>query len=542
MKRLFTLLLVLCVVLAVSLVLFSCDDDKTSDSSTQSTVGSSTGDTTNSSTGDTKVDYIIKVVDGLGEAFEEVVDIEVFKDGVSVGESAVRRGGALFNLEKGEYTYILKNFEGNYYYNEDACVLSTDGGESVVTVYSYADENDRHELWVPTENGEHVPYNAINVYEGGVYVTVDRPDGTYFVFTPTRGGIYRISYESSRAMTFGYYGMPHNVLANCPVEVVDKAFEIEVKDDGVNTGSGGTTEIVIGMSSKVVKNCVLKIERIGNAAVELPWVDINADKSATSADNHINSEFIDFDIKDNTLKAVFNENDGYYHLNSVDGPVIYLRISTAQIKSQSELETVYTYLPSFLVMCDTGSLGKIFFDENGTIVLKERYNEMFKDYDRLSGTSGLYPLNEQLATAVKNIGESMGWFNFENDDLHIFGEEKNLVVKENAWLFACVYEREYAYGTIESPAAVRPSADDTKAFSVLVRGGENVVVTSSASATLTFKNAQGVKVVLDDGTEVVADAETGVLTATVGAYKKFTIVNEGASEAVLHFTLVEKVG
>ena len=550
MKKLFMVMLALTFALTFSLMMFSCDteekgDDETSQSSTESSTGSSaqdsTGGSTDSSLEQTPNYYYIYLVDAFGESFEDVADVEVFKNGVSVGEAAVRRGAARFELEKGDYTFILKNLEGDYYYNESACVLNSDSNEATVTVYPYADANDKQELWVPNGEGDHVPYDAVSVGEGGVYVTIDRAEGTYFIFTPTRGGIYRISYESSRSITFGYYGAPHNVLVSCPLDVVDKAFEIEVKDGGINTGSGGTTQIVIGMSSKAVKNCVLKIERIGSATVDLPWVDVTADKGATKADNYINSEFVDFDIKDATLSVVYNEKDGYYHLNSADGPVIYVRISTAKIKSQSDAETVYMYLPSFIKMCETDRLGKVFYDENGSIILKESYNDMFYEYAALAGTSGLYPLNEQLATVIKNIGEYRGWFDLDSE-LHIFGDEKNFVVKENAWLFACVYENQCAKGTDTAPAVATPTTDDSTTFAALVKGTEYVVVRPSSSAVITIANAQGIKLVLDDGTEVLADAETGVLTAEVGGTKNFKLVNTGDEDVVVRFTLVEKVG
>ena len=589
MKRIFYLMLVMALSITLCFMMFSCGDNEgdgngaqsstgaptsssnsgtvsssaggsttdtsapgTTDTSAPGTTDTSAPDTTDTSTGNgdnttdnnqpETVNYLIKLVDCFGEPFEIGVDIEVFKNGTSVGESAARRGGARFSLEKGEYTFILKNFDGEYYYNEDACVINPDSEEVTVTVYPYADSSDKQELWIPdAATMDHIMYNAVNVSEGGAYVTIDRAEGTFFIFTPTRGGIYRISYESARSVTFGYYGSPHNVLSTCPVEVVDKAFQIEVKDAGVNTGSGGTTQIVIGISSKAVKGCLLKIERIGNASVDLPWVDVSADKNAVSIDNYINSEFVDFDIKDASLSAVFNEADGYYHLNTVDGPIIYVRLSTAQIKSQNDSETVYVYLPSFILMCDTDRLCKVFYDENGQIVLKESYNDMLREYEALSGTSGLYPLNSQLATAIKNIGEHKGWFDFDSE-LHIFGEEKNFVIKENAWLFACVYENQYAKGTDAAPAVVTPSAAATKPYAVLVEGGDSVVVRSSAEATLTIANAQGIKLVLAGGTEVTAAAETGVLTAVVGANSNFKIVNEGSDEASVHFTLVEYVG
>lgn len=531
----------------------SNSDNSTADSSDtdNSITDSSTTDSSNQGTNPdvpsepVLVKYIVRAVDAFGNAPEISVVVEMFKDGESIGEMPIRRGSAVFQLEAGEYTFEVKPMEGEFYYDKTKCVLTEEEPEMTVTLYNCANENDKQQLFIPDETLlDHIPYDAVQVEEGATYVTIDRAAGTYFVFTPTRGGIYRVSYESSRAVTLGYYGSPHNVLASCPIDVVDGAFELEVKNEGVNIGNeGGTTQVVIGIRSFTVKGCVLKIERIGNATVDLPWTDVSADKQATKTDNFVNSEFVDFDVTDETLTVVYNENDGYYHLNTVDGPVIYIRITNAVIESSTSTETIYKYLPSFLVMCETDRLGKVFYDEEGNIVLKESYNEMFKEYASLCGTQGFYPLNLQLAEAVKNIGEHKGWYDFEGE-LSIFGDNAHSVVKENAWLFACVYENQMAKGTEEKPAPVVPSTSDSIATNaVMVKKDEPVVLRTIAKAQLTINNAQDVKVVANDGTEYLADSETGIISVIITANQNFTVEYTGEDEkTVVYFTFVEYVG
>ncbi len=602
MKKIFSLIFLLCLIMGVMLVASSCGDSDNTDGTGSSTadcvgtqsskdndtngssttdatdtdnsaadssnadssttdsgnVDSSTGDssTTDSSTTDSSNDgtnpdvpsepktikYIVRAVDAFGNAPEVSVVVEMFKDGESVGEMPIRRGSAAFQLEAGEYTFEVKPMEGEFYYDKAKCVLTEDEPEMTVTLYNYANEDDKQQLFVPDDTGlDHIPYDAVQVDEGATYVNIDRAAGTYFVFTPTRGGIYRISYESSRAVTLGYYGSPHNVLSTCPLEVVDGAFELEVRNEGVNIGNlGGTTQVVIGIRSFTVKGCVLKIERIGNATVELPWTDVQADKNATKADNFVNSEFVDFDVTDENLTVVYNENDGYYHLNTVDGPIIYIRISNAVVESVTSTETIYKYLPSFLAMCETARLCKVFYDDDGNIILKESYNDMLMQYGSLCGSGGMYPLNRQLAEAVKNIGEYSGWYDLESE-LHIFGDDAVNVVPENAWLFACVYENQMAKGTEEKPASVTPStADSVAANAILVGKDEPVFLRTIAKAQLTINNAQSIKVVANDGTEYSADSETGVISVIVTANQSFSIEYMGEdATTVVYFTFVE---
>ena len=301
------LLLILCLVAGVILAFASCDKEteptspstsSTEDNSAPSTTDSSKTD--NSSTDDNKndepkmVDYTVRAIDPFGNPLEVSVNVEMFKDGESLGEMPIRRGAAIFRLEEGYYTFEVKPMEGEFYYDKSACVFDEETTDITVTLYNYANNDNKQTIWIYDENVlDHVPYDAVQVEEGGAYVEIDRPEMTYFIFTPTRGGIYKISYESSKAVTIGYFGSPHNVLINCPIDVINGAFELEVKNEGVNIGNeGGTTQLVFGIRSYTVKGCVLKIERVGDAKVDLPWTDIMPDKSATKVDNCLNSEFV----------------------------------------------------------------------------------------------------------------------------------------------------------------------------------------------------------------------------------------------------------
>lgn len=553
MKRMMKLLAVLAVALAATLIMCACGETETppsTDSSattTPSTESSNTQSSVTDNGGDNKVetiDYTVKAVDAFGNELEVSVIVEMFKDGESLGEKPIRRGSAVFKLEPGEYTFEVKPMEGEFYYDKKACTLDEEVTEKTVTLYNYANNENKEELWIWDEDvTDHVRYDAVCVEEGGHYVNIDRPAMTYFIFTPTRGGIYKFSYEASKAVTIGYFGSPHNVLQSCPVDVVDGTFEIEIKNEGINIGNeGGTTQLVIGIRSYTVKGCVLKIERVGDAKVDLPFTTVTVDKNATKQDNYLNSEFVDFDVTDSSLSVVYNEKDGFYHLNTVDGPIIFVRINTALIKEVTEEETIYAYLPSFVSMCGTDRLCKYFYDEDGNVILKESYNDMFYGYEELCGTMGMYPLNEQLATVIKNIGEHKGWFNLEGP-LHIFGENAGSVVAENAWLFACAYEVQNAKGTSETPAPVAVNtADAPKNYAILANKSEGVVLRTVSDATLTISNAQGIKVIANNGQEYVADAD-GVITVVITAVQNFTVVYEGddASKAI-HFTFVEYFG
>ena len=555
MKNLFKAIAILCLILGVIFTVCSCGEEETPEptpSNPESPTSSSTTDSKiedNEGSGDKEpemVDYKVMVVDAFGNNISAVV--EMFMNGESLGEMPTRQGVATFKQEKGDYTFEIEPLQGEYYYDVNECVLSSDVTEKTISLYAYADSSNKQEIWVYDETIEdHVPYEAVSISEGGVYVNIDRPAFTYFIFTPTRGGIYRFSCVSEKKVTFGYYGSPHNVLKDCPIDVgEDASFEIEIKDGSVAIGNqGGTSQFVLGVRTFATKNCVIKIERIGNATVEMPWTDVHANKNETKKDNYLNSEFVDFDVTNPDLKVVFNENDGYYHLNTADGPLVYIRISTAVIKGiivEGDAQyTEYKYLAPFTVMCETGRLGKLYYDDNGKIILKESYNEMFKEYAELCGTKGVYPLNKQLEEAIKNIGDHEGWFDFDSETNLCFKDDTSNVVIENAWLFACCYENKQAIGTTEKPAPITPSAQDSIATeAIFVTKGEEVTLRTLTKAKLTVKNPEGVKIIANDGTEYTVDTETGKLEVIIKAEQNFVIVYEGDEEQTdIRFTFVE---
>ena len=234
MKRFFNLILLLSLALCVALAITSCGGNDGSEGSssnssatvstdkssgtdstgtqsstdTQSSAGTQSSTDTQSSvdSGNTDdnnepvtVKYTVRAVDVFGETLDAIINIEVYKDGELVGEAPLRRGSASFMLEAGEYTYKAVAMEGELYYNESGCILTAEEPEATVVLYEYADETTKQEIFIYDKEAlDHVPYGAVQVEEGATYVRIDRPENTYFLFTPTRGGIYKISYESDK--------------------------------------------------------------------------------------------------------------------------------------------------------------------------------------------------------------------------------------------------------------------------------------------------------------------------------------------------------
>ncbi|MBR5858638.1 MAG: dockerin type I repeat-containing protein [Clostridia bacterium] len=119
-----------------------------------------------------------------------------------------------------------------------------------------------------------------------------------------------------------------------------------------------------------------------------------------------------FDDIENT--AVLGE-DGYYHLDSVDGPILYARLDDGMMS----LADAYSY----------GQIVGIVYNEAGELIKKNDYNEAFNAYYTCSD-DGIYPLTEDIIEFYKEVGRSNSWY---GADGWVGGE------CDDAWMFACYY-------------------------------------------------------------------------------------------------------
>ena len=108
--------------------------------------------------------------------------------------------------------------------------------------------------------------------------------------------------------------------------------------------------------------------------------------------------------------------DGYYHLNSADGPILYADLNDALMS----LEGANSY----------GQLKELTY-ENGECVLIYDFTEAMIEYLAcMDEETGLYPLTDDLMAVFQKAGSSLGWYGAEG---WVGGE------LEDCWMFACYY-------------------------------------------------------------------------------------------------------
>ncbi len=510
----------------------------------------SCGDTGETPEPDAPVTYTLNVVDYSNTPADVVAVVEFYKgDEVVATKRLSNAGTASFEAMPGDYIAEISFPNVEYAYDKTQAVFTATKTEATVTVYNVP--GDAHAVYVPCnahvdsdENGKcdwcltamednmfegRAEYDAKEVSVGATYVTIDRAEMSYFLFTPEVSGIYRFFCQTADA-ELGYYGAVHFIQAYNLADKVDGAFDITVPDSGINAGSGGTSQFVLGVNSDTAKNAVIVIERIGNYIPEMGYTDIHPAQPLDKVDNLLNNSLTDVDITDPMLNVVYSEADGYYHLGTVDGPVIYVKISAA-----GNTHVPGLILPSFVTICETDRMVCYVYDDNGTLVRKESYNTLIEAYAAACGSKGVIPMDKTIADAIKNTGDHRDWWSGM-----IFGDDADSVVTENAWLFACCYEVEGTFGSEASPINVTPlSAEDSKDLAVLVNTASPVnVFVSTTKATLTFTAAKGITVTVG-GTDYTPDAD-GNITVVVNPNTTITIAYSSSDQdsVIAHFTCV----
>lgn len=371
-----------------------------------------------------KIEYTVTVADGNGTALSGI-EVVFTKSGAEVAKVTTGKDGkATAKLESGEYHFELSGVD-SYYVAVSAESLNASAPAAEVKLIPYA-ANPEY-IYPDDKNG------IYRVNLGSVRVPVAKGEMRYFLFTPAEGAVYKV-YTDSDKVEVGYYGGSFFVYSNNTGEMeADGSMKLQVLLSQV----GNTLVLGLQSTSASVDECTLTIEKFSDVQVtieELEWVpykpDAVVEKIETPAGYIVGMDlavWTPFDPAATEIPVYFNEKDGYYHLESVDGPVLYVRLGSKS-----------SYQEALTTIVGTSNLGVYIYDENGEFVKKERYNEIIDAYAAASDTKyNVYPLTEDLYYVLHKLADD-GWYDKTSPN-YIFSDEGIVVMPFNGWLFACVY-------------------------------------------------------------------------------------------------------
>lgn len=386
--------------------------------------------------------YTIEIVGPEGRPMTDGVIVNFIQGNVSVGKNSPNADGKVeIHLPKGTYTVELcfANPEVYYHHNAPSVVLTSEQPYGMIIVANEPDTQENRYTQYDPVTGEEVTFTEQHDYVGMgyTYLPLESDKLHYVYFVPTEPGLYRFS-VADEAAALGYYGSPYFVREISLVEPdADGSVTVNISKNMIGIHGAGTSVLVLGVNADEVTQCFLYIERIDQPELtieDFPWDIYETTVALTPFTLPKGTEVEDFDLTadSDAYKLVLNSTDGFYHLGSADGPLVYAKLGT----STAHLDAIETILQS-------SAICRYFFDENGNFQRKESYTECLLHYiAHMDLSSGLYPLTQDLMFIFRQYGEYAGWWDLdEQTNLFVGDDGKSIpgVNAEIAWLFLCCY-------------------------------------------------------------------------------------------------------
>ena len=381
--------------------------------------------------------YGIWIVDGQGNPITDVI-VKIMKDGEMLSMYPYKGEFLTLPLESGNYEIELdlSQVKGSYVYDESVCVLTPEKRTAAIRLFNTVGKKTTLFVGAPLERN----YTARFISEGATKIDLVPGDYAFFVFEPTSPAIYTFTYECDVDLAISYHGASHFVQG---IDLTDSSSDTARYENGISLdvyASNIGASYVIAVKSTTATSCILNIKNAGDPGTRIedePWTPYLEDESVVEAGLAVEKvgTYNVIDLTDLTIKAVYNETDGYYHLGTVDGPIIFIDLTSST-----------TYVSSIQAICGNQRMGEYIYDMNGKVVEKRSYNELFQQYgmpgsaDEIVSDPIRVPLTAKLATAIQNFGEKNGWWS-ETSESNIFtqallGAPYN---RDFAWLLYCGY-------------------------------------------------------------------------------------------------------
>ncbi len=377
----------------------------------------------------------------------------VAMQGINVGDSAVKE------LAKDDYQVELM-FTSNgdkYEYEMTDLTLSATKTELTIQLY-YTMPTEKINLNVPVAAPGDDPTVVETVQEardcyyvelGKTKVVTTPGTRNFFIFTPEVGGIYEFSFNGEMK-AIGIYGTPFYVQyfsTATPSEESSKACTFNIRHSDVGNNITGTSQLVIGIdASAQTESGVLEVKRLGDPAYIMPYTAYQGTFEMKPYVHPEGAVTTDFDMSQK-YNIVYNEEDGYFHVDSVDGPLVLLRIGSKaddQCKFLlNSIESVMMYEPFLRTYFnDAGEeVKKVNFDPCLGEYLEKTSDEVGAPYKYVDNATGLYPMTKDLQYILMERAEWRGWFDPSHANYIFYDESdmKQTVDPETAWLFNCCY-------------------------------------------------------------------------------------------------------
>lgn len=372
-----------------------------------------------------KTAYTVTALDYYGNAVSGIT--LTFKQNGAVRGNAKTgaNGEAVCELSAGTYTVGVPT---QYHTEEAFNVLTEDTTEITIQVVGRV----TGEVQSVYDNDTYV------LKQGATYVDgLQSNTDNYFLFVPEVDGVYRFQGVMSDAV-ISYWGNNTNFLVNLTETTdynsVTNSFTVNIKP-----GHLGST-YVMGLTNDT--DGVIVIERIGDAILDVTDMEETPYEGKNTIDNSFTLNIPSgkklkyIDVFGDTV-TVHKGSDGYYHLNSASGPILYVNLGDS---------APYLAMSKCMGVTDEHAVYKlvyIYYDENGVAVKKESYNACMTEYvNARCEKTDVYPLTDDLIFMFQQSSIIKGWGNYDSYDYLFYNSSNEKIPGANeeiAWMYAVCY-------------------------------------------------------------------------------------------------------
>ena len=380
--------------------------------------------------------YGIWIVDGLGNPLADVI-VKVMKDGEQIKMYPYQGEFLAMDIAPGTYQLELdlSQLSEEYVYDASACVVTPTSRTATVRLFKTPRAGESLFVGYPIEQD----YESYRIGVGSTQVTLTPNDYTFFVFTPSVAAVYTVTYECPADLTISYHGGSFFVQGS---DLTGTSEDIATYENGISLNvyaSNIGAEYVLAVKSTSATSCVINIRNVGDPGTRIedaPWTPYLEDsaKVEEQLSMTVSGSYTTVDLADLSMKAVYNETDGYYHLNSADGPILFIDLTSSS-----------QFVASIQVICGYQRMGAYIYDMNGNITEKRSYNELFFQYgmpetaEEAVDSPIRVPLTAKLAEAVQSFGERNGWWSEGEANIFTSAMMGAPYNQEYAWLLYCGY-------------------------------------------------------------------------------------------------------
>lgn len=369
----------------------------------------------------TTMDYTVTLLNGKGNPAGGLTVLFYAGDKQVAKQTGDKQGVAKVTLDRGTYTVKVEG--SKLYYDQKAAVVSVNNPTLTLILAPAINTTKTYELVVTQPDETDKTYQAPYIAEGAAYAPLVAGDRNYFMFEPTREGTYRFASSNSYAK-IGHFGTDMFVYLENSATVSGNAFTISVREAELGN------VYVIGIDAAT--NCsaaVVQVTRIGDPAwsiEDMPTTEYKG--SGAPKPVTVPSGLTDLDIKSSTQhQLVFNEKDGYYHLDSATGPVVYVHLDSPRA---SIVGMLYEF----------GNMTAVLYNADGTFKAKEQYAVLMQQYvNNMDASQAVYPLTKDLKYMIETYGNAQNWWN-AGEPGYLFAEDTD-VNPASAWMFLYCYKK-----------------------------------------------------------------------------------------------------